>query len=546
MVMSLRRIALLALAGAAVLPATASADEALTTILAPTTVHSDGGVTAWRIHTSGDDRLVVRYGTDTPFTTAFPIPRETIMDVGVSPAGGARVAFARNCSSRRRTCELRVVELGRSGSEGKKLGSRLLTRIPYRGGGAPAVAVDKRQIAWTQRDRGCDIPYTRRTGSSPTGAKRLDRGHCAEIEQLDLDGTRIAVLAHEKPDTRESEARLLRTSGGKSRRIQRETQGEESNFIGQVALDGPYLYTARGGIRQANVFTRFNLHFSLRADARAFTSLAGGFAVERGRVTYVETNAGFGGCRSDAGTACAMVDGGDPFVGTRLLTPRLTFDIAPAPLFVDQGAQGVGRLARKRVSRTADLGSVPVAGVKVELVRVDGFTTPAPSRHPTGVTATTGADGRYAMAIGGTPRPRMTYTAITRPTSGVQVNPGDITYVLTYVRMTAAPQRLPDGRLRVTGTITPAQPGRKVRLDRREERVCNAQVFTARPTPSTVDTPAGCADRYTQNPIATANVSADGASFTVDASTGPGTFRVDLDFAGGADVYQGETAPFSG
>jgi len=553
--MSLRRIALLALAGAAVLPASASADEALTTITSATHVHADGGVTAWRIPTSGDDRLVVRYGTNTPFTTAYPLPRDTTIDVGVSPAGGARVAFARNCSTRRRTCELRVVELGRSGSEGKKFSSRLLTRIPYRGGGAPAVAIDSRQIAWTQQESktingrryACDIPYTRRTGSNPTRPKRLDRGACAQIVQLDIEGTRIGVLAQVQPDIRRTEARLLRTTGGPSRRLQRESQGEESNFIGQIAMDGPYLLTSRAGIRQANVFTRFHLRFNLRTEARAFTTLVGGFGVDRGRVTYVESNAGFfgGGCVTDTGTACVMVDGGDPFIGSRLLTPKLTFDIAPAPLYVDQTAQGVGRLARKRVSRTAELGTVPVAGVKVELVRIDGFTTPGVSRHPTGATSTTDADGRYAIPIAGTPRPRMTYTAITRPTDGVQVNPGFVTYVLTYVRMTATPQRLPDGRLRVTGTISPAQPGRKVRLDRREDRVCNQGIFPTRPTPSTVDTPAGCADRYTQNPLATADVSADGASFTLDANAGPGTYRVNLDFAGGAEVYQGETAAFT-
>jgi hypothetical protein len=55
--------------------------------------------------------------------------------------------------------------------------------------------------------------------------------------------------------------------------------------------------------------------------------------------------------------------------------------------------------------------------------------------------------------------------------------------------------------------------------------------------------PAGCVDRYTEDPVATAPVSADGASFTLDAGTPPGTYRVALDFAGGADVHAGETAP---
>jgi hypothetical protein len=61
-------------------------------------------------------------------------------------------------------------------------------------------------------------------------------------------------------------------------------------------------------------------------------------------------------------------------------------------------------------------------------------------------------------------------------------------------------------------------------------------------TPSTVDTPAGCADRWSQNPLATAAVSADGASYAIDAATPADVYRVSLDFAGGADVFEGETA----
>jgi hypothetical protein len=37
-------------------------------------------------------------------------------------------------------------------------------------------------------------------------------------------------------------------------------------------------------------------------------------------------------------------------------------------------------------------------------------------------------------------------------------------------------------------------------------------------------------------------VSADGASYTIDAASPAGTYRVSLDFAGGAAVYAGETA----
>jgi hypothetical protein len=41
-------------------------------------------------------------------------------------------------------------------------------------------------------------------------------------------------------------------------------------------------------------------------------------------------------------------------------------------------------------------------------------------------------------------------------------------------------------------------------------------------------------------------VSADGKTYTIDGTTATGTFRVSLDFAGGAEVYAGETAAFNG
>ncbi len=183
--------------------------------------------------------------------------------------------------------------------------------------------------------------------------------------------------------------------------------------------------------------------------------------------------------------------------------------------------------------------------MKIELVRVDGFATPSASLHPTNAFGTTDANGAYDIPITATPPPRLTYTATTRTPSGVEARPASATYVLTYARLSAAASRLPDGRLRVAGTITPALPGRKVRLDRSLGKLCAQNpAFAGRPTPSNPN-PA-CGERWTQDPIATAEVSPDGSTFAIETSTSPGTFRVALDFAGGANVYAGETAPFNG
>ena len=62
--------------------------------------------------------------------------------------------------------------------------------------------------------------------------------------------------------------------------------------------------------------------------------------------------------------------------------------------------------------------------------------------------------------------------------------------ITTYVHLTATAARLADGRLQASGTISPAQPGRKVRLDRRLKRVCNQRQYgPTLLTPSSVGVP---------------------------------------------------------
>lgn len=75
--------------------------------------------------------------------------------------------------------------------------------------------------------------------------------------------------------------------------------------------------------------------------------------------------------------------------------------------------------------------------------------------------------------------------------------------------------------------------------------VCNAGTsIVGCPSPSMVDVPDGCVARYSRQPVATADVSADGTSFVIDAAAGPGTYRVSLDQVG-PDAYAGETAAFT-
>jgi hypothetical protein len=549
---TLRRLALPAAAAVLALAATAPstfADEPFGSSARGTAIVADAGYVVWR---ADDGRIVVRAGRSHAQTSLRRNPpASAILDIGARPGGrGAQLIWADGCSTRSGSCAVRGGQLLSSGVAR----IRVIAHIPYRGGGSPAVAIEGSRLAYAvhgttgsgKQKSACDVPYVRTLSSHGSSTRKLDRGHCAAISQLDVGDGYVAILAHPAVTygSGETEARVVKVGGGRSRTLQREAQGEESNYIGAISLDGGALYTARGGIRQANVFTRIRLGSGARTDVRAFVNLEGAFARDGGHDYYAQTVS----FESSTECGCIVVAGDDPFaVAQRVLAPELALTAAPQPVYVDSAPSAVATLTRRTVSRTAVVGTAPVVGMPVELLSTDVVSGPVNQRPPTptGAMATTGADGTATIPIPGTPRWRLLLAAVTRsPVGGdVPIPTTQNLNITTYVHMTAGAARLPDGRLRVSGTISPAQPGRKVRLDRRIERVCNQRQYgPTLTTPSSVGVPAGCFDRWTQDPVATATVSADGASYTFDADAPAGTYRVSLDFAGGAAVYAGETA----
>jgi hypothetical protein len=529
-------------------PAALADDPVATTTSGTTAITADAGVAAWR---ADSGRLTVAFAGRAPVTTAFRPPAGAILDVGLRTGGGAQLIYASGCSTHTDRCALRTVALTTAAASGP-LHPHTVARIPYRGGGAPAVAIDGARIAYAvhgstgsgKQRKACDVPYVRFTAHGRSSTRKLDRGHCAAIAQLDLGLGHVAILA--KPTARATEVRTVLTGGGPSRTLQSENQGEESNYLGAVSIDSGGLYASLGGLRPTNAFLRFSLKTYKKTSARSFVALVGPFARDRDHQYYVEQPAGPSyDCRGAAGLApCLVVSGDDPFSGAvRTLPTELALTASPQPTFTDTPPTATVTATRRRVTQSAQVGTDPVAGLPVQLLTARIAAAAPGPLTPTAAIGTTGAGGTATIAVLGTPVPRMSVGAASRPGAGAAgVQTPDALLLQTFVRMTAVPQRLPDGRLRITGTITPAQPGRKVKLERRIERVCEHVVSGGLVTPSTVDTPAGCLDRWSQNPLATADVSADGASYAIEAATPADVYRVSLDFAGGADVFSGETA----
>jgi hypothetical protein len=535
-------VGVVAAVGAA--PGSARADVAVGTSARGTGISADHGWAAWR---RDDGRLLVRAGNGGPQATALRPPASAPFDVGTRRGGGgAQVAWAESCSVRTHRCAVRSALL-----RGSQTGpARVVAHIPYGGGGSPAVAVDGSRLTYTLRSGRCDVPYVRTLPS--TSARRLDRGHCARIVQLDVAEGYVAVLA-EPPVTSGSgatEARVIRWGGGPSRTLQREAQGEESNYIGSVAIDGGYLFTARGGIRQANVFKRYTLSGrGASSEARAFVRLEGGFARDRGITYYNQINA----YESTGDCPCVVVAGSDPWAatGSRLLIPELALDVTPQPVYVDSDPSAVATLTRQAVTRTATTGApVPVAGVRVRLLAaIQDDVTQTKTPTDSGVSGTTDAGGTAALRIPAPVAAALIISAVADTSGGAVPIPNDRTILVRpFVHMTASASRLPDGRLQVTGSITPAQPGRKVRLDRKLERICNSTVVVSGSllSPAQTGVPAGCFERFTEDPVATAAVSPDGSTYTLTApaSAPAGTYAVSLDSPQGRIVYPGQTTAF--
>ncbi|MCW2982828.1 MAG: hypothetical protein JWR63_398, partial [Conexibacter sp.] len=343
---------------AALCPASpAVADEPVGTTSHGTAIVADAGYAAWR----GDDgHLVIRAGAAAPRTTDLTPPAGAIFDVGTRRGGGGgQVVWTEGCSARAGSCAVRGAQLTSAAVASGRLATRVIAHIAYRGGGAPALAVDGSRLAYAvhgttgsaKTRSACDVPYVRTLGGG--AARRLDRGHCAALAQLDLGDGYVALLAHPaiRYGTGASEARVVKAAGGTSRTLQREAEGEESNYLGSVALDRGALYTARGGIRQANVFTRWSLGTRTRSDARAFVNLQGAFARDRGRDYYLQST----NYESATDCGCLIVAGDDPFAAgaRRTLAPDLALTVTPQPVFTDSAPSAVATLTRRTVTRTA-------------------------------------------------------------------------------------------------------------------------------------------------------------------------------------------------
>lgn len=376
----------------------------------------------------------------------------------------------------------------------------------------------------------CDVPYRRAVDASTSS--RMDRGSCAVTEGLALRGT---VVGQTTIGPNHSQIRLLSTGGGPVRVAAATSFGEESNLYGGPALDGTYVYAAHYGLHPQDGFVRIKRSGLALQEVRAHVSLQPAIAIDGQAISYVEDMTTYGGEPCSASGPCRIVrSSSSPFgQARRLLPPELSL-AAPATatgyLPATEPVALTARLTRSPVTAGVLGTPEPVAAEPLELLHAPAN---AASLTATGLTATTGADGRATFTVLPPQLPVVNYVAVTRgadlPTwSGERLV--DTQAVLSFTP--SATTVASGATVSFAGTIGPPQPGRSdVKIQRRTKHTCR---------------PAGNGQQYCTDEwetIATATVAPGGASYTASAPlTQSGVYTAVLPFVrGNLNAYSGRS-----
>jgi hypothetical protein len=395
-----RVIALLLLAAAAVaaLPAVASADEAIRETARPTPLAAYGGWSAWS-ELGSDGRFAMKLRTPGGDVRDAPLPTSANpWDVSLGPGSGSTVvAVYRRCRSG--GCDVDRLDV----ASGHTATVKAVSSPSY---DEATPAIWRSTMVFTRRVRGCDVPYAKDLSSSAPSV-RLLKSKCLQTAagQASIRGTRIVISSLDLSQTDEngagektSELRRYSSKGGGSKVIAKQTFGEESNLFGQVAQDSSSAWTVRTGTHEANTFVRVPFNGAKQQEVRAFRTLAPGFAhTPEGGSLYVEYQDA-SGCSTFDSVPCRIVAAtADPFSSTsHALTPEMTVAYAGTPA-AGRPLRFSGALTRRIVAAGQQQRMDPVPGVSVDLRARVGQ---SPETFVgTGLTATTAADGSWAITL---------------------------------------------------------------------------------------------------------------------------------------------------
>ncbi len=522
----------LAAAAALCVAVPAHADVFVAELSRDTPIAAYGGVLAWSEHdaATGRYRLMIAKGTGSleparVRTSAQPF------DVSLGPdRRGNVVALYTRCRTRATKCD--IFRYALVGEQERRLGfssSQADEAWPVQW--RDRVAFVRRH---TKGGRGeisdCDVPYVK-TLTSSAPPRRLDRGSCGLTTGMSMRATRIVQVTFGSPASAtrfDSQVRVLSARGGAVRVVARQGSGEESNEFVSPNQSSHAIWLTRTGVNPEPTFVTIDLQRRTprTREVRAHTELTGAFARDdrSGAFFYVEGGGFRGdGCAQAAPVPCRLVRASvGPFSPLpRPLLPVLsiasTGERVPSPVYGDPFVVS-GRLTRKVVVFGNVARTDPIAGIGVSLLRrvEDPLRPEAGTRlEPTGIVATTGADGRWATTLAGPPaQPWFSAVASAPGVPTTYAGRGTGGTVLARMTLTVTGTTF-------AGTIAPAQPGRTVKIERLQSRRCQTLQSGQR----------FCAEKWA--PVAEAPVNATGTGFevTVPGALQPGTYSAALPLA---------------
>jgi hypothetical protein len=500
--------------------APARADDLVAQLTRDTPIAAYGGTVAWSAYdaTTKLYSLEIQRGSTAPVAAGVR-PSSRPFDVSLGPdAAGHTVALYTRCTP---GCDVYRYDLRRETKVAAVSSPTADEAWPVQWGNLLAF-VRRHAKGGTGEVPECDVPYVKVLGSSAP-SRRLDRGSCGATTGMSIRGSSIVQVTVGTPPSAtrfDSQVRLLSAHGGPSRLLARQGFGEESNVFSSPTQAAGTVFVTRTGDHPQPTFVSIDRRTGRRTEVAAHTNLTGPLAAG---FYYVE-GGDFRGesCNDAVPVPCRLVHASaSPFsTAVRSLLPKLTIS-APSdsglPVFGDPFALS-GRLTQtvvsgSRVVRTDPLGGVPIA----ILSRVDDPSQPGlhESFHATPLGATTAADGSWSVPLA-TPPPAPSFSAVTESPAVATTYAGRGTVGTVSARIT-----LTVTGSAVAGTITPAQPGRTVSIQRLLSRKC---VKVPGPGPD-------CMDSWTT--VGTAPVDAAGTAFATTLAAPPtaGTYSAALPFA---------------
>jgi hypothetical protein len=423
------------------MPASASADDAVADLARDTPISAYGGAIAWSSYDATSKRyaLVIRQGDVTAPAPVRAAPRA--FDVSLGPdARGQIVALYTRCSTGGHGCDVYRYEL-------RTRHERRLAAVSSPAFDEAWPAQWRDRIAFVRRARArvvygdgyridrsgrggliaCDVPFVK-TLSARAASRRLDRSQCGTTTGVAIRDAAIVVVTdiNQGGAGSESQVRLLRADGGRTRILARTTGGEGGySPFSSPNLSRTAVWLTRSGARQQVVqgFLRIDIRSARLTTIGAGTYIAGRVARdERGTFWYVDGpepdwdyDLEFPYCRSRLQPCRLVRASASPFSSTaRALLPRLRIDGGESmQLTIPTGKPPVitGDLTRLVVRGGRLAGREPVPGVALDVLRTADVTQPGPL-SPTGLSATTGADGRFSLTL---PRPGTLALAVFAP-----------------------------------------------------------------------------------------------------------------------------------